>query len=279
MTVKDLIKEYALEHSELERRSRSWKSHAKAVEDFFGSECHINEAAQKSRSWVAYCRDELKNSPATIQCKLGFLTSLCRLANEAGIAAKVPKRVTSSIIVDNARERVLSPREIRRLEPEFSVDDWKLCLAAKQTGMRSQELFLLEVADCDFRSKVAKIRRTKTGRSRKIPLLGALHELAVAAARGKRRYVVNPPGYDNWLNRLALAENWKTTIFRPALRRAGIEDFRWHDWRHQAATDMQEAGAGDVAITTIMGWQDTKYLRRYTNLRAKSLSKAMATII
>jgi len=279
MTIIDLIKEYALESVELERRSRSWKSHARAVEEFFGASTHISEAVAKCRAWVAHCRDELGNSPATLQCKLGFLASLCRLANEAGIAAKVPKRVTSSIIVDNARERVLSPAEVRHLKAEFSHDDWKLCQAAKTTGLRSQELFLLEVSDCDFRSKTAKIRRTKTGRSRKIPLIGPLYELALAAARGRRKFVANPPGYENWTNRLAMAENWKQTVFRPALVRAGIKDFRWHDWRHQAATEMSEAGASEVAIATVMGWKDTKHIRRYTNLRMKSLSKAMSTIL
>lgn len=279
MTIIDLIKEYALESVELERRSRSWKSHARAVEEFFGASTHISEAVAKCRAWVAHCRDELGNSPATLQCKLGFLASLCRLANEAGIAAKVPKRVTSSIIVDNARERVLSPAEVRHLKAEFSFDDWRICQAAKTTGLRSQELFLLEVSDCDFRSKTAKIRRTKTGRSRKIPLIGPLYELALAAARGRRKFVANPPGYENWTNRLAMAENWKQTVFRPALVRAGIKDFRWHDWRHQAATEMSEAGASEVAIATVMGWKDTKHIRRYTNLRMKSLSKAMSTIL
>lgn len=278
VTIKELVKEYALEHAELQRRSRSWKSHAKAVEAFFGADTHITEAVGKCRAWVAHNRDVLGNSPQTLQCKLGFLSSLCRLANENGVAASVPKRVSASIIVDNARERTLSPRELRKLESEFPVADWKICLAAKTTGLRSQELFLLEVVDCDFRSKTASIRRTKTGRSRRIPLMGPLYDLALAAARGRRRYVVNPTGYDNWTQRHAMADHWKLSVFRPALKRAGIVDFRWHDWRHQASTDMSESGASEVAIATVMGWKDTKYLRRYTNLRMKSLRKSMAAI-
>ena len=64
--------------------------------------------------------------------------------------------------------------------------------------------------------------------------------------------------------------------FRPALLAAGIKDFHWHDWRHQACTSMMENGADQMAVTDVLGWDSPKYLRRYTNLRMKTLAKAMS---
>ena len=277
MTLKDAIAEYTQEAIDLRRRSRSWKSHARAVVAFFGGDTLVSEAAAKAGSWVAYCRDERQNSPQTLACKLGFLIQLCRLANEKGVTAKVPRRVSASIVVDNRRERTLSPKELENLKNAFPSEDWYVCEIAMTTGLRTQELFGLTVADCDFAAGTASLRRTKTGRSRKIPMIGPLLEAALKASLEQRTYVVNPKGYDKWNARKVMTEHWKDSVFRPALRGARIEDFRFHDFRHVAVSNMIENGAEQMAVVDIMGWKDPRYLARYTNLRMASLVKAMGT--
>lgn len=276
MTTHDAINEYREEMEAIGRRSVSWKSFAKEVAARWPTET-VEEAASpvSVKRWIADCRRR-ENRPATIQNKLCFLRALCRLANESGHPAKFPTRLSAAIKVDNKRTRTLEKPEARRLQDALHSDDWDICLLASKTGLRSQELFGLRTDDCNFRTGMMLIRITKTGVSREIPMVGVVRDLCAKAAKGRREFVVNPRGFKEWKNRHYMATAWKHRVFRVALARADITDFRWHDWRHVATTNMIEAGADPVAVTTIMGWESPKYLMRYANLQRKSLAKAMA---
>lgn len=277
MTLQDCIKDYEDEFVACQRKSRAWQYFAKELVTIFSADAHISEVASAAsvRRWMAHC-NEAKNSAATIKTKLSFLNSLCRLATENGVAAKFPRRLSAGIKVDNKRTRTLSKKELEVLRSVMSKEDWGVCVFAMRSGLRSQEVFLLELADVDFKARTMRIRKTKTGLARTVPMHPDIHAMAVAAARGRRRYVVNPSGYDNWVERVRMGEAWKQEVFRVALRKAGIKNFRWHDWRHQAATTMVENGGCDVAICDIMGWKDPRHLLRYANLKMKTLHKTMS---
>jgi len=53
--------------------------------------------------------------------------------------------------------------------------------------------------------------------------------------------------------------------FRKALRQAGIEELRFHDLRHTAATRIVESGANIVAVSRILGHADLKTTMRYAH--------------
>jgi len=46
--------------------------------------------------------------------------------------------------------------------------------------------------------------------------------------------------------------------FTSALRKAGIEDFHFHDLRHTCATRLGDRGASAFEIAQIMGWSDIR---------------------
>jgi integrase len=50
-----------------------------------------------------------------------------------------------------------------------------------------------------------------------------------------------------------------------AVRRAGIEDLRFHDLRHEATTRLFEKGLNIMEVATITGHKDLRMLRRYTH--------------
>lgn len=277
MTLRDCIQEYGEEASATEKTSIAWKSFAKELDTLFGGDTLIIEVTEPAsvRRWMAEMKIR-NNRPATVRTKLSFLNSLCRLAQEGGVQVRFPKRLTMGIKVNNKRTRTLSKKELTVLKDDMPRADWDICIFAMRSGLRSQEIFLLEVADCDFKERTMLIRKTKTGVPREVPMHDDVHRQCLAAARGRRQYAINPKGYDSHQSRLSMAQHWKSDVFRPALKRCGIKDFRWHDWRHQAATTMIDAGANTVAVCSIFGWVDPRNLLRYSNLKMKSLHAAMA---
>jgi integrase len=57
-----------------------------------------------------------------------------------------------------------------------------------------------------------------------------------------------------------------------AVRRAGIEDLRFHDLRHEATTRLFEKGLNIMEVASITGHKDSRMLRRYTHLKAEDLA-------
>lgn len=57
------------------------------------------------------------------------------------------------------------------------------------------------------------------------------------------------------------------------MKRANIEDLRFHDIRHEATSRFFEMGIfNPMEVAAITGHKDLKILKRYTHLRAKDLA-------
>lgn len=64
-----------------------------------------------------------------------------------------------------------------------------------------------------------------------------------------------------------------TTGWRSALKRAGIENFRWHDLRHTWASWLVQSGTPLYALQEMGGWKSTEMIRRYAHLAPAHLAK------
>jgi integrase len=60
-----------------------------------------------------------------------------------------------------------------------------------------------------------------------------------------------------------------------ATRRAGIEELRFHDLRHQATTRLLEKGLNIMEVASITGHKYLRMLRRYTHLNAEDLVRKL----
>ena len=62
--------------------------------------------------------------------------------------------------------------------------------------------------------------------------------------------------------------------FHTAVRKAGIENLRFHDLRHCAATNLRRAGVDTVTAMKIVGHKSEKMHRRYNSVSDGDLSTA-----
>jgi len=60
-----------------------------------------------------------------------------------------------------------------------------------------------------------------------------------------------------------------------AIRRAAIEDLRFHDLRHEATIRLFEKGLNIMEVASITGHKDLRMLRRYTHLKAEDLARKL----
>ncbi len=69
-----------------------------------------------------------------------------------------------------------------------------------------------------------------------------------------------------------------TKAWMAALKRAGIEDFRWHDLRHTFATWHRQAGTPTHELQQLGGWKTGAMVERYAHVAPEALQGAAARL-
>ncbi|MFN2302004.1 MAG: site-specific integrase, partial [Gammaproteobacteria bacterium] len=133
-----------------------------------------------------------------------------------------------------------------------------------ETAMRRGELLSLVWPHIDLARRTALLPETKNGHARVVPL----SPKAVEVLKDLRPRATGPvfPEVSN--------ESIKRAFIRAA-RRAGLDDFRFHDLRHEATTRLFEKGLAMMEVASITGHRDPRKLRGYTHLAAEALAKKL----
>lgn len=67
-----------------------------------------------------------------------------------------------------------------------------------------------------------------------------------------------------------------SVAFKRTCRRVGIEDFRFHDLRHTAASWLKMQGADIHTVAQLLGHKDLRMASRYQHLSASYLANAVS---
>jgi integrase len=130
------------------------------------------------------------------------------------------------------------------------------------SGLRAREVFGLPWADVDADARSIHLRKTKSGKARRVYLSSAAWaeiERMRGLRRGEHAFVF--PGR---------APNTPVMqphhAFRVILKEAGISDFRIHDLRHTFASHMAQSGASILEIQKSLGHASSAMSERYSHL-------------
>jgi len=142
-------------------------------------------------------------------------------------------------------------------------------LGALQTGARRGELAALTWADANMKARAMTFRYTKNGRARTVPMTDTLREALAALPRplspGARVFPERDPAV-------------LTRSFARLVRDLGLQDLRFHDLRHDAASALTMAGVGQRAVMEILGHRDPRMTMRYQHLSPGHLRDAMRAL-
>jgi integrase len=174
--------------------------------------------------------------------------------------------------------RVLTGDQKRTLfEAAASKPQWEVaCCAAVfavSTTCRGIEVKNIHWRDVDLFSRVVTIRRSKTTAGlRPIPLnrdamaaLGRLLLRAQALGSSEPDHYVFP-ACEHQIDPMKPQKSFRTS-WRKLTIAAGLPGFRSHDLRHQAITEMAEAGATDATMTAVAGQMSKKMIEHYSHVR------------
>lgn len=210
-------------------------------------------------------------SAYSIQKELNCLKHLLRMAMEWEIIPVNPAQGVKSPRVPAGRVRYLQPGELKSVVE--ACPEWlqPIVMLAACTGMRRSEMPGLRWLDIDFKNNRVLLPQTKNGEGRIV----YLNQLAAAALDsvvpgGKVLPTSKPFG--------EFTAAHVSVTFARVLKRLGIEDFRFHDLRHSAASWLRMKGADIHTVAQLLGHKDLRMSARYIHLSPDFLSEAVGRL-
>lgn len=163
----------------------------------------------------------------------------------------------------NRRERRLKVGEFERLREAAKQCKnaliWPCIEFAIETGMRRSEILSMIWVDVDMNSGVALLPQTKNGSYRQVPLTA--RALTILKSLPKSTEHVFP------ISDSAVRQAWVRLV-----KRADLQDLRFHDLRHEAVSRFFEIGLSVAEVASISGHKDPRMLFRYTHMSTETIS-------
>jgi integrase len=275
------IGEDALAYSRAHKRSyRDDESRMKRLKEWFGSreaESLTGPEMEKRLSEVAAAE---RWAASTYNHYRSLLMLVYREARRAGKVSGSPARDIRHRKETNSRVRFLSrgangeyerlTKAIRGKYPEHLPE----FIFALNTGLRLSSQYGATYGMIDWTRNVLDLPRTKNDEPIHVPLndtvlqtlrsLPSWQERKGPIFRNQRRPEEPVLSNDHW--------------FKPALKAAGIRDFRWHDIRHTFASWLVQDGVPLDRLSKLLGHKSLTMTMRYAHLAPNQLHEDVALL-
>jgi integrase len=180
-----------------------------------------------------------------------------------------------SVADEQKRERILTRAEETKLlaacETSQRAHLKGILICALDTGMRQGEIFSLRWRDVDIENGLVNIQafHTKTMKERQVAMTT---RLALELEQLKARAPDNPNGLVFGIN-----DNVKRS-FGAARSDAGLQDLRFHDLRHTAATRLVGAHVPLSEVGRVLGHTQANTTYRYVNANIETAKRTAAAL-
>lgn len=220
---------------------------------------------------VATIREKEGVTSATVNRLLALIRSILRKAErEWKWIDKAP--IVSMRHEGEKRERWLSKEESKRLVKELPSHLADLVVFSLATGLRQTNVLELRWKDVnlDKRHAIVPASQSKTKTSIAVPLnIDAVSILRKQLFKHSE-FVFTYKGKP--------IKQCNTKAWKKALKRAGIENFRWHDLRHTWASWHVQNGTSLQELQQLGGWTSFNMVLRYAHLNSDQLQNAAERI-
>ena len=232
---------------------------------------HLDEIDRKMIDQITEARLQDSVKPATVNRMLEVLRAILRRAERQWDWIDRAPHVRM-LPEPKRRIRWITREEADRLLSVLPDHLAAMAAFTLATGLREANVTGLTWQQVDLQRRVAWFHadQTKPGRALSVPLNNEA-VLILRAQLGKHStWVFTYKGKP-----VSRANNH---AWRKALKRAGIEDFRWHDLRHTWASWHVQAGTPLNILQELGGWESVEMVRRYAHLSADHLAEYASNI-
>jgi integrase len=238
-------------------------------------------------AWGAWMRNRGRGlAPSTVaRWRSSLLAALTYGAAEYGVSTPALNAIRGAEV---ERIAYLTPLQEARLLAAYSRWAAPVMIILCETGLRTQEALRLDWRHIDWQRHAIMIEndgrrdgsRTKSGKSRRVGMRPVVRATLSAIWTKQGRpdagaVFVNKHGKP-YADTRRTGGNPLTSAHRTACRKAGIEGFRIHDWRHHFAVWFLKNGGNIRALCQIAGWSSMRMIQRYAVFEQSDLDEIMA---
>lgn len=240
-------------------------------------------------SLIAECRDKLaagitvrgtQRNPATVVRYMAALSAaFTEAVKEWGWLDDSPMRKVSKPKESRGRVRFLSdderPRLLQACKESSNPFLYPVTVLAISTGMRSGEIMGLTWDVIDLSKGRLILHETKNGERRAVAITG--HALDLLTEMNKVRRIdtalLFPAKGTAPKQPMDLRTPWEAV-----LKKADIQDFKFHDLRHSAASYLAMNGASLAEIAEVLGHKTLQMVKRYAHLSEGHTARVVASM-
>ena len=142
-----------------------------------------------------------------------------------------------------------------------------IVVIARETGLRLSNVVYLKWRQVNLFSRMIILETTKNGEPHSVPMTdNVLKTLKTLYIDKENDYVFgygeDGKPYRHW---------WISKSFRDICRSVGVENFRYHDLRHDFCPKLVQNGADLYSVAGLAGHKDIKTTQRYAHLSPEKL--------
>ena len=239
MTFADLFSQYMERHAKV--RKRTWQEDQNQFDRYLGAFAKKKLSAITRKDVAALHGKIGKTAPTAANRLLALLSSVFGRAIEFGLWEGNNPCVAIRKFPEEARDRFLSKDELRRFFEVLEHYSHEIArdtiLVALLTGVRRSNVHEMKWADIDWEEATWRIGLTKNGTPQTVALVEPVIELLRERHRRATSVFVFP-GRGRTGHYVEVKTAWKTL-----LKRAGIENARFHDLRRTMGSWQARTGA------------------------------------
>lgn len=201
------------------------------------------------------------------------LSHCCSVAVKMGWMRENPCSKVEKLEEPKGRTRFLSDNErdalLEACKEHGNQNIYLVVVLALSTGMRSGEIRNLKWSDVNMRHKRIVLTDTKNNETRTVPLVGHALDLM----NEKVRRIDSPYVFAGRFSGrpASFRDAWDDVVVT-----AGLDDFRFHDCRHTAASYLAMNGATLSELSEILGHKTLAMVKRYSHLTEQHTSRIVS---
>tara|TARA_B100001248_G_scaffold261862_1_gene254692 strand:+ start:2040 stop:2840 length:801 start_codon:yes stop_codon:yes gene_type:complete len=217
-----------------------------------------------SKSDIAEIRSGIKGKAGTVNRYLSFFRAILTFAYEE--LGWLDNKPLVKGVKDSPRNTLyFSQEDVQRLYVLLPEHLKKPFIFSLLTGVRMSNCLNLKWEQIKENQIAIEATETKNGKVLCVPLNKKCKEL-ISSIERKGPYVFTYAG-----RKISRASN---TGWYTALKKAGLEGYRWHDLRHTWASHHVQNGTPLHTLQVLGGWSDFNIVTRYAHLSNDYLNDA-----
>ena len=203
--------------------------------------------------------------PASVNREIALLKHMYSKAIEWSKVKESPAKKVKLLKGEVKRVRFLMPDQVQTLLSNCADHLRPIVTVAIHTGMRKGEILKPRRDQVNFNQGIISILDTKNHERRDIPMNDTV-KAVLKGMEGNGHFFCSEDGKPFGDVRRS---------FETALRKSGIEDFRFHDLRHTFASNLVMAGEDLNTVRELLGHKDLTMTLRYAHLAPNLKKKAV----